>query len=315
MNWARENRFLAVFAGAVVLGVIALSVLLFLAHGRYATVSEQYEAQSHEFLRLENLVPYPSAANLAKLQEQKRAYLERITALQRNLSQTEFPIEPMTPEQFQDRLRSTVSDIANRADELHVKLPPKFYLGFDRYQTEPPRGEAAAPLGRELKAITLVINTLIESRADALLSIRRTPLPEENAGSARPVPAKPGAPVAGPKNELVARYPFEIGFVSEQNRFRKIFNEIVSTKRQFFIVRTLRVRNENEKGPVRQAVPDAAAAPIATATASPAPRLPGTQTASAVSRADPLKFMVGTEKLNVDMRIDMVDFADVGSAE
>ncbi|MDP9290947.1 MAG: Amuc_1100 family pilus-like protein [Verrucomicrobiota bacterium] len=314
MNWARENRFLAVFGGAVLVCLIALSVLLFLAHGRYAAVSEQYEAQSREFLRLENLAPYPSAENLAKLQEQKQAYLARIAALQARLAETEFPIEPMTPEQFQDRLRSTVSDITNRAEELHVKLPPKFYLGFDRYQTEPPRGEAAAPLGRQLKAIELVINTLIESRSDALLSIKRTPLPEEGGAPARPTPARPGAPAAAPKSDLVARYPFDIGFVAEQSRFRKIFNEIVSTRRQFLIVRTFRIRNQSEKGPVRQAAPDAMATPIPYATPMPQARAPGAQ-ASPESRAEPLKFIVGTEKLNIDMRIDMVDFAEVGAAK
>ena len=252
MNWVRENRFLSAFLGVMLAGVGALGYLLFSAYGDFSEVSGQYEKQAAELRRLQSLTPYPDEENVRKLEEQKDDFIARIGSLQTSLAAMEFPREPLTPEQFQDKLRASVSATQEKAKQGGIKLPDKFYLGFDQYQAVPPKTAAATPLGWQLKAIELAVNQMLDSKIDSLTAITRAPLPEEGeAKSGRPDAgvAKGTAPKAAAP--LAVAYPFSVSFVADQSRFRKILNDLASTSKQFFIVRSLGVKNENEKGPPR----------------------------------------------------------------
>jgi len=70
-------------------------------------------------------------------------------------------------------------------------------------------------------------------------------------------------------------------------------NQIASSEHQFFIVRTLSVRNEQLKGPSREQT-------VATGTAA--------ETASATG-SSAIKFIVGNEHVENTARIEMVRFA------
>ena len=68
---------------------------------------------------------------------------------------------------------------------------------------------------------------------------------------------------------------------------RKVLNQIASSTQQFYIIRTVHVRNEQEKGPPREEG--------ARASAPPAP-------------STALKFIVGNEHIEVSARIEMLRF-------
>ena len=72
---------------------------------------------------------------------------------------------------------------------------------------------------------------------------------------------------------------------------RKVLNQIASSDRQFFIVRTLYVRNEQQKGPSREQ-----------SNAAPAAATPTAPTSG-------LKFIVGNEHVETTAAIEMVRFA------
>lgn len=276
MNWIRENKFLAGFFGFVIAGAVALTVLLVMAYNQYAEYSDIYANQANELKRLQAKAPYPDEKNLEKYKEQKKLLGEAISGLQENLSAIEFPLEPMTPELFQDRLRASINAVGVKAAENGLKLSPAVAaMGFDRYQTETPGKDAATPLGRQLKAIEFIVNELLGSKVNSITTIHREPLPEESG-------KKTSA------QTLVAKYPFQITFVVEQNRFRKLLNDIVGATQQFYIVRQVRIKNQVEKGPLKTS--DAAAAPTAPADAR-------------------LHYIVGNEKLEVALTLEIVDFA------
>jgi hypothetical protein len=302
MNWVRENQFLSAFLGAMLAGVGALGYLLFSAYGEFSEVSGQYEKQAAELRRLQSLTPYPDEGNVKKLDEQKDDFIARIGSLQTSLAAMEFPREPLTPEQFQDKLRASVSATQDKAKQGGIKLPDKFYLGFDQYQAVPPKTAAATPLGWQLKAIELVVNQMLDSKIDSLAAITRAPLPEEGEGKPARPDAAARAPVSQTARPLVVSYPFSVSFVAEQSRFRKILNDLASTSKQFFIVRSLRLNNENEKGPPR------AGAVVADAAATPPPAPDKPAQPGAAPAAERLKFIVGYEKLKVTLNIEVVDF-------
>jgi hypothetical protein len=296
MSDGKESNFTKVFLVVTAICAVGLAVLVYFAYSRYSEVSQRYSTNASELKRLQTLAPYPNAQNLVKVEEEKRAYIEAVTGVQETLSQLEFPLEPITPEGFQDKLRATVSAVAARAKENNTKLPPKFYLGFDRYQTEPPRPESAPALGRQLEAITFVVRTLIDDKVDTILSINRPPLPDE--GSAR-TSAK-SVPVAE-KSSLVRKYPFQISFVGEQGRLRKVVNDIVRTDKQFYILRALRVKNQRDKPPSRAGgIGGGEEIQFGTQAPPEAPQ-PG--------NVQQLHFIVGNEFTQFDLKLEIVDFA------
>ena len=315
MSW-KQNKFLIGFGVAMACGVGTLGWFLFQSYSQYSDLSTTYEGQAQELQQLQTQPLYPEPSNLVKLKAQKDAVSEAAETLQQQLVPMSLPLVPITAEQFQDKLRATVSAITEKARTLNVTLPKKFYLGFDQYQSQPPKTEAASALDRELRAVEIVVTTLLDNKIDAIASMTRAPLPEEEDASApasRPTatPARPvsgGAKKAEGKTPLFTSFPFEIVFVSDQNRFRRSVNEIARNTKQFFIVRPLKVQNTRERT-TSKIEPANLFKPVST----PAPTLSTSGTGGPVvsgSASGPnLRYLVGTEKLNVTLRLNMVIFA------
>ena len=91
----------------------------------------------------------------------------------------------MAPNEFQSHLRLAMTAMADKSRAKNVRLPDKFYLGFDEFTSVLPNEAAAPLLGQELAQIEWLLDTLFEAGVDALTSFRRTPLPEEH-GTAAP---------------------------------------------------------------------------------------------------------------------------------
>ena len=277
MNWIKENKFLTGFLAALVAGAAALVYFIVSSQASFTEVSDNYQKQAQELARLQNLVPYPDEANLKLLRGKKDEYSAMTSKLVKDLSAAQFPLEPMMPAEFQDVLKKTVDDVVGKSSP--GLLPQRFYLGFDVYQTKPPGGpKAAAALARELKAIEFVVSTLIDSKVSSIADIKRFPLFEEDSKA------------ADNQKSPVIKSTFEVTFSGEQGRLRKALDDIVSSKKQFYIIRSLSVKNEREKGPSRS---------DSLVSANPAQG----------EEAQRLKIIVGTEKLTVTARIEIVNFA------
>jgi hypothetical protein len=92
---------------------------------------------------------------------------------------------------------------------------------------------------------------------------------------------------------LIERNVVDISFKAAPGAARKVLNEITSSTGQFFIIRTLYVHNEKDKGPPRER------------TGAPTP-LP--QPSPGQSPAAALNFIVGTEHIEVSATIEMLRF-------
>jgi hypothetical protein len=321
MNWIKENKFVAGF-GAVM--IVALGVLAFLfisANGKYTEVSDTYTSQSAELNRLQNLKPYPDDENLQRAAKQKDEYVGKITALQDQVAAMQFSLQPMSPGSFQSSLKDAVNEVTTKASANGVTLPAGFYLGFQDYQSAPPRNEAAAALGQQLQAIKLVVDALLAARVAEISAISRDPLPEEakappaTEATGRPMP--PGGPNAAANNEskLLKKEGFQIGFVSEQSKFHRALNAISTATEQFLVVKNIRLHNEQLKGPSRTQPNSNSAGgstppPQATNTGDQM-NLSGTAQPGTAGSVEPdwLKPIVGREKVNVTLDVDIIDFA------
>lgn len=305
MNWFRQNRFLGTFLIALGISTLAAVWFLFSAKSDSDDASTRLNQTVAELNRLEGLNPYPSEENLRKMKGHADDYATALAKLKDELKMRVLPVAPMAPNEFQARLRVTMTTVAEKARANKVKLPDKFYLGFDEFASALPQTEAAPLLGQELAQIEWLLNVLIEARVDAVTSLRRAALPEESGAvaaspSASPAVTKPSATVrAGPK--LVERNVVEATFLSTPAAARRALNQIAGASQQFFIIRLLRVRNEKDKGPSREVVPEASGT---TSPASVAPGSPGAKPTPAAA----LNFIVGTEHIETSAQIEIVRF-------
>jgi hypothetical protein len=215
-------------------------------------------------------------------------------------------------------LNKAVKRVLARAQDKQVVIFPekqdKFYMAFDRYQAQPPEEAAAGPLLRMLKAMELALNTLIDSggKDTQITDMARDPLPEE--GGARTPAAssvRPSQAAATAKKDLVHRHPFEISFVTAESKFRKFVDDLISSKQQFFIPKAIKIENEKVKAPSKLAEGAGAAAPPPPAPGPDAPPLAAP--ALAAPEAKIIKIIVGEEKLQIAMRIEVADFEELAA--
>ncbi|MFN2621680.1 MAG: Amuc_1100 family pilus-like protein [Chthoniobacterales bacterium] len=293
MNWFRENRFLGTFLVVFGVALIAAIWFLFSAKGDWDDASTRFTNAKTELNRLERLAPYPSADNLRKMKAHAEDYSTALAKLKDELKTRVVPAQPMAPNEFQSHLRITLNVVADKARANKVKLPDKFYLGFDDFVSALPSEAAAPALGQELAEIEWLMNGLLDAHIDAVTAFHREPLPEEHNASAAGTRATPATAVS----KLFQRNVVEATFFSTPGASRKVINQIAAASQHFCIIRVLHVRDEHEKGPPRENAGETAA-----------PSVPAASPAAKGTPAPALNFIVGNDKIETTAKIEFVRF-------
>jgi hypothetical protein len=293
MNWFQQNRFLGTFLA--VFGVATLGALAFLllARSSFGEAKAQWDQQVVEFSALQRHTPYPTDANLRKMRTQAEEYAVRIDQLKEELKTRVLPVTPMAPNEFQNRLRQAVASVTEKARANKVKLPDNFYLGFEEFSSALPDTAAAPLLGQQLAQMELLLNILIDARVEAVTSLRRVPVVAAPAASPTPAGSRKPPAATVTAAPVIERSVVDASFVSLPGAARRVLNQVSTTDQQFYIIRTLHVLNEKDKGPPRDGAPGAATATTAA---------PGASNTA-------LNFIVGNERITTSARIEMVRFA------
>jgi hypothetical protein len=305
MNWFRQNRFLGSFLAALVFATL-LSVY-FLLHEKSAADDAQarLETTINELTRLRGSRPFPNQENLRKTRAQTDKYRSSLLALEKELKNRMFPRPSLQPNEFQALLRQAATAVIDRARVSKVQLPENFNLGFDEYATSLPNSVAAPRLGRQLRAIEWIANTIVDAHVDSLQSLTRSALPEERAAQSA-TPEGKGRPGKKSKTseanlKIVDSTSVDLTFAGSPAAARRVFNQIAAAKEQTYIIRTLQVRNQVDKGPKR-GIPGEPAR-------GPALAVPPARAGATTRAAEPgISFIVGTEHLNVAARIEILRF-------
>jgi hypothetical protein len=306
MNALKENPFIS----AVILVVVAgCGALAFFASGAFTTYQDTMAAYTQAVQKLQgfqNKVPFPNEANIKSAEALRDGYQARLDALKSQLAALQVPREEnVSPQQFQDTLRSTVNAVVSRAEVAKVGLPEGFYLGFNEYKDNLPTEKAAPELARQLTIITRIVEDLIGPNPEnpgvkSVDSLERTPLRLEAGAAATPAPA-PGAKEK-PKPALEVQ-PFVISFTAEQGKFRIAFNNFLKNP-QFLILRSLSITNSKTEGP-----PVATTADTASAPASPFDSTETAQTSTS------LNVLLGREVLQVKAALEIIHFPIAAPAD
>jgi hypothetical protein len=302
MKWFQQNRWLGMFLIVVGICVLFTGILLYWTRAKWNDARQAFDTAAAERSRLQGLDPFPNDANYRKLKVHLENYSAALDQFKEELKKQVAPGPPLAPNEFQSRLRQAVIATLNRAQANNVKLPDKFQLGFDEFTTAMPKTPVAPLLGQELSQIQMLINILLDAKVDGVTSFHRAPLPEERGPGPSPTPTPgrvPGQRTVAAKPitpPLLDRNVIDLTFKAAPGAARKVLNEITSSTGQFYIIRTLYVHNEKDKGPPREKI--AGPTPAETTQANPAQQSP----------AAPLNFIVGNEHIEVSARIEMLRF-------
>ena len=297
MSWMQQNKFLGSFLTAVGAATVIAIILLLYARSTFSSANEQLNERATELNRLQRLNPFPNETNFQMMKTQTAEYGVALAKMKEELKTHVLPVSPMQPNEFQTRLRETVMKAAEKARANKVRLPEIFFLGFDEFTSTLPSNEVAPLLGQQLAQVELIADILIDARIDAIAAFKRAPLPEEHAASVTPTPipsrARGSASATG-GTKLVERSTIDVTFVSSPSAARRVINQIASASQQFYIIRTLHVVNEKEKGPPRAQT----SAQGTSADNAPLGVKPNTA----------LNFIVGNEHIQTSANIELVRF-------
>jgi hypothetical protein len=301
MKWFQQNRAFGILVIGFAICALLVGALFYWRWTAWTDAKQTFDQVAAERNRLAQLDPFPHEANYRKLQGYLDSYSAALNKFKEQLKSEVAAAPPLAPNEFQSQLRLVVIATLDRARANNVKLPDRFELGFDEFAKTMPATAVTPLLGQELSQIQKLINIVLDAKVDSVTSFRRKPLAEEGAPSFTPTPspghrvatAKPGATAAPP---LIERNVVDISFKAAPGAARKALNEITASTGQFFIIRTLYVHNEKDKGPARER--GASPTPVPVVQASPAQ--PGAAAA--------LNFIVGNEHIEVSATIEMLRF-------
>ena len=303
MKWFEQNRSFATFLIGFGICALLAVALLYWRWSTWSGAKQAFDEVATERNRLEHLDPFPNDANYRKLQDYVEKYKVTLDKFKETLKTEVVPAPPLAPNEFQSRLRLVTIATLDRARVNNVRLPDKFELGFDEFATTMPATAVASLLGQELSQVQKLMNILLDAKVDSVTSLRRARLPEEGGASPTPAPsptagrrvvtAKPGGT---PLPTLIERNIVDVTFKAAPSAARKVLNEIASSTGQFFIIRTLYVHNEKDKGPPREKM----ARPTPVESRQPTEAQPGAGAA--------LNFIVGNEHIEVSATIEMLRF-------
>src|SRR6266446_138688 len=304
MKWFQQNRVFATFLIAFAICALLFGALVYRTWSIWTAARQTFEQAAAERNRLKSLDPFPNEVNQRKLQEYLDKYSVALRNFKESLKTEVAPAPPLAPNEFQSRLRQAVVATLDRARANNVKLPDRFQLGFDEFARAMPDTAVTPLLGQELSQIQMLVNILLDAKVDSVTSLRRAPLPQERGASPTPTPpsvpgrtvatAKPGST---PAPTLIERNIVDISFKAAPGAARRVLNEIAASTGQFFIIRTLYVHNEKDKGPPRER----GASPTPPPSAQASPAQPGAAAA--------LNFIVGNEHIEVSATIEMLRFS------
>jgi hypothetical protein len=288
-EWFQQNRWLEAFLVAFGTSMLIALIFLWMARSSCEEAFARCKEAVVERNRLERLDPFPNNNNYKEMQHLIRVYRTTLDAFEKEVKGHALLEPPLAPNEFQSRLRDALTVTAEKARFNGVKLPDKFFLGFDDFAAALPNPVAASLLGQELAQIQLLMNILIDARVDGVTEFHRSPLLEE--GGVAATSATVVGRLSPPQPTTVQRSIVNLKFTAAASVARKVLNEIASANEQFFIIRTLHVRNQQEKGPPRE---------LEVRTTSVQP--------TSAKQPGALNFIVGNEHIAVSARIEIVRF-------
>lgn len=320
---SQEKKFIGILAAASLLGAGGLYFVASNGADRYQSAKEQFDGHTMDINQMQNLPLFPTQQNKQEKEKALAAFKADAQALtSKLLAKRPKSLENINPQAFTNLLVEATQETKKKyaAEGLKIDgddadLPKGFYLGFENYVSTPAQGSATGILSYQLGAIREVHSILAAAKPSKLLNFYREPLLEEKGETYAPSATVP-----------YRTMPFEVSFLAPESSLRDLINGLQQSSQYFFVIRSMRIVNEKQSAPKAsdanfndaEEVSSAEPAPAAVATfvlpdeSEPAAAAPAeAPTEAAASTTDSsriLKQVLGSEELQVFLRVDLVLF-------
>ncbi|WP_193210456.1 Amuc_1100 family pilus-like protein [Luteolibacter marinus] len=327
MSWIQENRFAAGLGGITAVAAAGLIAWGVSAGKKYNTAKEEYEAASGEVDSMESARLYPSEENLSGKVKAVKEYTKEVGELEEAFVPFRTATPPnVDPDQFTEALLKAKEVAAAAFEKAGTELPAEFFLGSEVYTTSPVKKEATGILTYQLEAISQLAANLADAAPDKLLNIHRPLLAEEEGGKFEPA-----------KGQLHRALPVEISFNGTEASLRKFLSSLDDSGKFYYVIRSMRVMNEKTKAPTasdgvfQSDEPEGGAEAADPFGGAGGFVLPGEEPAEDAAAETPdaeapaeeappadegniLQQVLGSEKINVFLRIDILQFLEANKA-
>ncbi len=227
--------------GVVVGALIAGSGFFFYkAHSSYSSSNQSYDNLARKLQSLESAPIYPSSDSVSQLTGQLDTFEVEVDKLHDLLKTFQKDLVQVSPRQFPQDLKQVVEEFREYRLAKRVVIPDPFYMGFDKYEFTEPRPEAAGILNYQLGAVNYLVKVAIENGADIIYTLKREEAAVER-GEEDPE-----------LTQRVVRYPVTFSFRTTHDGFRSFLNEVSNGDEYFYLVRVLRIDNEQKDGPPKR---------------------------------------------------------------
>ncbi len=289
------------------------------ASTRYDEAKASYEEVSTEINKYNNLQLSPTPDNIASKEKNIKNFDTESNKLITELRK--YGSEPVTNTDAQAFTDKLVKEVAEVKEALKgAALPDGFFLGFEKYADTPAKQGATGILSYQLDAISELTRALAAAKPASIMALYREPLAEETGKEETPA-----------KDSIYRALPIELSFTGSEKTLRSLLDATQNSKTHFYMIRSMRVTNEKQTPPLASearfetAATDEAGNKDAPA-ASPFGEfvLPGEPAEGEKAKTEPAKTMtseiilkevLGGEKIQVFMRIDIVRFHPAPAAK
>jgi hypothetical protein len=242
----KEKRFISILAG---ISLVCIGGLYFFASkgsSRFDAAKEDFDSVDAKIKAMEGLPVYPTEKNLAQKESELKSYSANAAELAKKLQALRpASLENADPQAFTDLLVKT-ADASIKAYQTaglssegdNPSLPKGFFLGFEAYTSTAAQKDSTGIMAYQLGAISELHALLAAAKPSALLNFRREELPEEKNEAYKPTLGVPYRVM-----------PIEVAFAGPESALRGFINGIQSSKQHYFVIRSMRVRNDKQEGP------------------------------------------------------------------
>ena len=333
MSWIQENKFAAGLGGFTAIAAAGLIVWGVKAGGSYSQAKEEYTSAADAVDTMAKGKLYPSDQNLQAKKKAVADYEKSVGDLTKAFDKfraaTPANVEPDVFSANLLKAKEVALKAFSEVKPTPTEVPAEFSLGNESYTSSPPKKEATGILTYELEAISEIMANLAAAGPSKLLNISRPQLEEESGKT------------FDAKGKSFRALPVEISFTGSEATLRKFISSLDDSEKHYYVVRSMRVVNERLKAPTAadgqfenkegEAAPAggapaadpfggaggfvlpgeeaAAPAPAAGAAATPAAPAPAAAAAPAAGGDGViLQQVLGSEKIHVFLRIDIIQF-------
>jgi hypothetical protein len=318
MSWIQENRFAAGLGGITAVAAAGLIAWGVSAGKKYGAAKEAYTAAADAVSSMEGEKLYPNDDNRQAKEKAVKDYEAAVDGLQKAFKPFASATPPnIEPDQFNENLLKAKEVVAKAFADAGCEIPGEFFLGYEAFTNSPVKKEATGILSYEMEGIGQLLTYLAASNPVKLLNIHRPQLAEEEGGT------------FDAKDKSFRALPVELSFTGTEASLRAFLSSLDDSEKFYYVVRSMRVMNEKTTAPTAadgQFKTDEAEEPAAGGDAFPdaggfvlpgeepaaeAPaegEKPAEEAAPAGDTGAILQQVLGSEKINVFLRIDIVQF-------